>query len=127
MARHPAGHNLKSRKCKGRRRAAAGSGRAIMRRCGQPLLCGTASPWLRLISWQPYRIIFVDDFRHFVLGGPFVRALAIALIFSVISSASAIAADLGPISPEINPERFGWSGAYVGASVGYAWLSDADH
>jgi outer membrane immunogenic protein len=60
-------------------------------------------------------------------GVQFVRAFAIALTFSVISSASAIAADLGPISPDINPERFGWSGAYVGASVGYAWLSDADH
>ena len=41
-----------------------------------------------------------------------VRVLSMALTLSVLGGASAMAADLGPTSPDINPERFGWSGAY---------------
>jgi outer membrane immunogenic protein len=55
-----------------------------------------------------------------------MRVLIFAGVLNLIGGTAVLAADLGPVSPEINPERFGWSGAYIGASVGYAWLSDAN-
>lgn len=52
--------------------------------------------------------------------------LAAAILLCV--SGAARAADPQIIqSPSIDPERFGWSGAYVGATVGYAWLEDVDY
>lgn len=56
-----------------------------------------------------------------------MRVTALTLILCTFSTV-ALAADLPEApSPDINPARFGWSGLYAGASVGYGWLSDADH
>jgi outer membrane immunogenic protein len=56
-----------------------------------------------------------------------MRSLILTSILCAISTA-ALAADVPEqLSPDIEPERFGWTGIYAGASVGYAWLEDADH
>ncbi|MVA98043.1 outer membrane beta-barrel protein [Nitratireductor sp. CAU 1489] len=52
---------------------------------------------------------------------------AFSCLFLLATVGAASAADLDIIeAPEINPERFGWTGAYVGASVGYSWMNDVD-
>lgn len=52
--------------------------------------------------------------------------LAVAVL--IAGNAAAMAADLIPsTSPDINPERFGWTGVYAGLSAGYGWLKDVDY
>lgn len=51
----------------------------------------------------------------------------LALVVMFATSGLASAADLAPeISPEINKERFGWTGFYAGGSLGYGLLHDRD-
>ena len=57
-----------------------------------------------------------------------MRALLCGLLAVFINSGVALAADPEVVpSPDVDPARFGWSGVYVGASVGYAWLRDVDN
>lgn len=55
-----------------------------------------------------------------------MRVLILTSILCAISTA-ALAADVQEAPPaDIDPARFGWTGFYVGASAGYAWLEDVD-
>jgi outer membrane immunogenic protein len=57
-----------------------------------------------------------------------MRALFCGLLSVLITSGVAHAADPQIVtSPDLDPVRFGWTGAYVGGSVGYAWLRDVDN
>jgi outer membrane immunogenic protein len=53
----------------------------------------------------------------------------VALVtFLLAGTGIGLAADIQePVSPEISAERFGWTGAYIGASAGYGWLKDVDY
>jgi outer membrane immunogenic protein len=52
----------------------------------------------------------------------------LAGIFCVLVASSALAADLDVIpAPDVDPARFGWTGAYGGVSGGYGWLRDTDY
>ena len=44
---------------------------------------------------------------------------SISLLALALSCGAAAAADDIDVIPAPNPERFGWTGAYVGASAGY--------
>lgn len=57
-----------------------------------------------------------------------MRSAVASLAFALLASTHALAADPGVIlSPDIAPERFGWTGFYAGATGGYAWMSDIDY
>lgn len=56
-----------------------------------------------------------------------MRASTIGLGILLISCGGAFAADPAVIGSDINPARFGWQGAYLGVSGGYAWLKDVDN
>jgi outer membrane immunogenic protein len=52
----------------------------------------------------------------------------LAGLFSILAASAALAADPDiVIDSDVDPARFGWSGVYVGASAGYAWLEDVDN
>ncbi len=52
---------------------------------------------------------------------------SISLLALALSCGGAIAADDIDVIPAPNPERFGWTGVYLGASAGYGWLRDIDY
>jgi outer membrane immunogenic protein len=54
-----------------------------------------------------------------------MRLTLLLLASLAIGQGSALAADR--LDPDIAPERFGWTGFYVGASAGYGWLEDVDY
>ncbi|GLS32542.1 outer membrane immunogenic protein [Mesorhizobium albiziae] len=57
-----------------------------------------------------------------------MRIAVAGLISILVTCGAASAADPAvDIAPDVNPERFGWTGFYVGASAGYAWLKDVDN
>lgn len=57
-----------------------------------------------------------------------MRIPELALVVMLSATGLASAADLAPeVSPEINQERFGWTGFYAGGSAGYGWLEDVDY
>lgn len=55
-----------------------------------------------------------------------MRALIAGLLL-LASAGAAAAADVQEPYPDVEPARFGWDGAYVGGSIGYAWLDDIDY
>lgn len=58
-------------------------------------------------------------------------ACAIPLLAQAVAAQAAdiaiVEAPPVAVSPDIDPARFGWGGAYVGVSAGYAWLKDVDY
>lgn len=57
-----------------------------------------------------------------------MRTSLLTAVVLLCASGAAHAADPEVItSPSVDPERFGWTGAYIGATVGYGWLEDIDY
>jgi outer membrane immunogenic protein len=56
-----------------------------------------------------------------------MRGILVGAAFIGLLNVPALAADPTVIPADsVDPARFGWDGAYLGLSVGYAWLSDVD-
>lgn len=56
-----------------------------------------------------------------------MRTPVLLFLSLFVGCSGALAADAVSPAPDIDPVRFGWTGFYVGASAGYAWLEDVDY
>ena len=51
--------------------------------------------------------------------------LAVSALALFLGAGSAVGADFSP--DDVDPARFGWTGGYAGATLGYGWLRDVDY
>jgi len=56
-----------------------------------------------------------------------MRASITGLGILLVVCGKAFAADPAVVNADVDPARFSWQGAYIGAAGGYAWLKDVDN